>query len=389
MKLRILHIVKDAIFTDLAYTQFETAYPGISTYLLPSKKTPLKSIKKASLKRVSRFSFLDKKFIKYLEGYDAIIFHSITPFSLEIIKRINSDTCLVWIGMGYDYYDLIYDKPEDMLEPQTKLLKNKLGKHKLTDYIKLPIKKFLHGLIYNNAKNKKTLLRKISIFSPVLTSEFEPVKNSIADFDATYMKWNYGLNYLHENQKSIGFVRGQNILVGNSAAPNNNHIEIFSILKNLSIPADSKIIVPLSYGDMSYKNEIIAIGKRMFGIKFQPLTQMLEMKEYVDVLASCSIVIFNHKRQQGAGNAGIALFLGAKVFMNPESLLYQEYVDQGLVVFPNSEIENELTKYDLAYLDKDQRLHNRDLILKCRSFDDYLSNTRALVEKIIEIKKTN
>lgn len=389
MKIRILHIVKDAIFTDLAYTQFETAFPGISTYLLPSKKTKLKYIKKAPVKRVSRLSFLDKKFIKYLEGYDAIIFHSITPFSLEVIMRINSDTCLIWIGMGYDYYDLIYDKRKDMLGPQTRLIISNLRKRKPTNYIKSPIKKTLRRLVYRNANNKKALLRKISVFSPVLTSEFKPVKNSIEGFEAIYMKWNYGLNYLHENQKSIGFVRGQNILVGNSADPNNNHIEIFNILRGLSIPADSKIIVPLSYGEMNYKNEIIAIGKRMFGDNFQPVTQMLEMKEYVDLLASCSIVIFNHKRQQGAGNAGIALFLGAKIFMNPESLLYQEYVDQGLVVFSNSVIENELTEYGVAYLDKNTMLHNRDLILKNRSFDDYLANTRALVEKIVEIKKIN
>lgn len=389
MKIKILHIVTDTIFIDLAYAQFETAFPGISTYLLPNKRSEVKSINKTPVKRVSRFSFLDKNFIRHLEKYDAIIFHSITPFSLEVIKRISPHICLVWIGMGYDYYDLIYKKPEDMLDPQTQLLLQHSNKRNLSYSIKLSVKNIFKRLIYPNIYNKKKLLRKISIFSPVLTSEFEPVKNLIKDFDAVYMKWNYNMSYLYDNQNSIGFTKGRNILVGNSASPNNNHIEVFNILKNTPLPKDSKIIVPLSYGDISYKNDIIAMGKRMFGNKFQPLTYMLEMKDYVDLLASCSIVIFNHKRQQGAGNAVIALFLGSKVFMNPESLLYQQYVNEGLAVFPNSEIENEIAKHGLINLNKEEVQRNRGLVLKNRSFDHYVSNTKALVNKIIEIKKIN
>lgn len=108
---------------------------------------------------------------------------------------------------------------------------------------------------------------------------------------------------------------GVNILVGNSADPNNNHLEIFDRLEGYK---EKKIMIyaPLSYGDQDYAKQIIIEGDIRFGDKFVPLIEMLTFDKYLDLLSKIDIAIFNHQRQQAMGNIRTLLGLGKKVYMN-------------------------------------------------------------------------
>jgi hypothetical protein len=107
------------------------------------------------------------------------------------------------------------------------------------------------------------------------------------------------------------------IQVGNSADPTNNHIEIFNKLENLK-NEDIKIICPLSYGSRKYAEEVVLAGKSIFGNKFQPLLDFMEYKDYLKILQSIDVAIFNHKRQQAVGNITTLLGLGKKVFIRED-----------------------------------------------------------------------
>src|SRR5690554_5967082 len=108
MKQRILHIIQDQKFPDSAYELFESMAPGLSDYVLPEKKKPIKYLKKVRPKRITRFSFLNPFFRKSLEKYDVVIVHALTEFNCELIARSSSKVNFLWIGLGYDYYDLIF-----------------------------------------------------------------------------------------------------------------------------------------------------------------------------------------------------------------------------------------------------------------------------------------
>lgn len=105
-----------------------------------------------------------------------------------------------------------------------------------------------------------------------------------------------------------------NILVGNSADPSNNHIEI--LVKLLPYKdKDIRIYVPLSYGNRAHAKKVMEKGAEWFGEKFIPVTDFLPFQEYLFFLTSIEIAIFNHKRQQAMGNIITLLGLGKSVYL--------------------------------------------------------------------------
>lgn len=110
---------------------------------------------------------------------------------------------------------------------------------------------------------------------------------------------------------------GFNILVGNSADPSNNHLEVFDKLEAFK-NQDIKVYTPLSYGNQDYAQTIIEQGQQHFDDKFEALTEHMPFNQYLEFLGKIDIAIFNHKRQQAMGNTITLLGLGKKVFMRSD-----------------------------------------------------------------------
>jgi hypothetical protein len=123
-----------------------------------------------------------------------------------------------------------------------------------------------------------------------------------------------------------------NILVGNSADPSNNHLEVFDKLEAYK-DQDIKIYTPLSYGNPDYAKQVVVEGKKRFGDKFHALTEMMPFQEYLEFLGLIDIAIFNHKRQQAMGNTITLLGLGKKVYMRTDVTQWQFFQSHGMNVF--------------------------------------------------------
>lgn len=141
-----------------------------------------------------------------------------------------------------------------------------------------------------------------------------------------------------------------NICLGNSATKTNNHLEILDSLqkyKNENI----KIICPLSYGDKNYADEVIAHGKKIFGNKFEPLTNYMSKEDYFTILSNCKIGVFNNNRQQGMGNINALLTMGVKVYIKSNTSMWETYTkERGYILYNIDEISktdfNEFVKFD-------------------------------------------
>lgn len=129
-----------------------------------------------------------------------------------------------------------------------------------------------------------------------------------------------------------------NIMVGNSASPTNNHVAIFKKMAH-SVPNNSKIYCPLSYGDKKYANSVIKEGKKIFGDQFLPITKFMEFEQYTDFLSSVNVAIFDHNRQQAFGNTICLLGLGKKVYLNPASTLNGVFEQFGIQVYSSENID--------------------------------------------------
>lgn len=128
------------------------------------------------------------------------------------------------------------------------------------------------------------------------------------------------------------FNRVVKILIGNSADPRNNHIEAFEKIRGLKDSA-IQILVPLSYGDRGYAKDIIKIGKEIFGEKFVPIENFMDLREYLAFLSQVDIAVFNHDRQQAMGNIIALLGSGKRVFLRKEVVTYEFFRNLGVKIF--------------------------------------------------------
>jgi hypothetical protein len=180
----------------------------------------------------------------------------------------------------------------------------------------------------------------------------------------------YTSNLYQEHNVEQNQHTGTNILVGNSANPSNNHLEVFEKLEVYK-DQDITIYAPLSYGNEDHAKKVIIEGKKRFGEKFQPLTEMMPFEKYLEFLGVIDIAIFNHKRQQAMGNTITLLGLGKKVYMRSDVTQWQFFEHHGIKVF-------DVDKDDLLSEDSSSVDHNKTYVKNYFSSSNYKNQLKEL-----------
>jgi hypothetical protein len=131
------------------------------------------------------------------------------------------------------------------------------------------------------------------------------------------------------------------VLIGNSADPSNNHIEVLKILERFK-SQKIKLFCPLSYGCQSYAQRVSDLGKAIFGDKFIPIRDFMSLQKYNELLCSIDIAIFNHRRQQAFGNIITLLGMKKKVFLRHDVTTFSFFDDIGVAVYSIDDISLDL-----------------------------------------------
>lgn len=137
-----------------------------------------------------------------------------------------------------------------------------------------------------------------------------------------------------------------NIMIGNSADPSNNHIEVLHLLEKFK-DKNINIFAPLSYGNALYAEEVCKIGKRIFGDRFHPILEFYPPERYLEFLSMMDIGIFAHDRQQAIFNITILAYLNRRIFLKPNVSTWDYFVEELGLEFYNYEDINCNTFEDL------------------------------------------
>jgi hypothetical protein len=331
MSLKIVHLAIDEKFIDMAMHSFERIAPGCNKLILCASH-PLKHVKSKAI----LVSTLQAVFgiVPLVRSCDVLVVHSLNPVWFSLIKIMNKRVRIIWLGWGYDYYDIIAKNKNKLFLPLTCSLISKEYKPRLGFFSRF--KAFVKRLVM---LSKNSVISNVDIFSPVLPIEYLLVRENFLQKDFPVQAvWNYG-NL--EDDLIRGFegfsVCGDNILVGNSATAANNHLDSFEIIAKLSLDG-RKIITPLSYGCDNYRRIINYHGDLMFGDKFNSLEHFMPISDYIETIRSCGFVVMNHLRQQAVGNIIIMLYLGAKVFLNVKCPTFRFLKENGAIIFSIDEL---------------------------------------------------
>ncbi len=387
--MKILHIATDDKFVDQAYAVFEMAYPEKNEVWILSISRRLRFVK-LSADKIIRLNLLNRYLSKCsqenFKSYDLIVFHSFSQLISPEIFNIPEEIPTVWLGWGYDYYDLIGNL-DDLLLPETKKFSDQSYKTILRSAIDKALR--IAFKLAGMSKSRKKAIERLSLFSPVLPNEYDMVLNSRNwQCFPEQARWNYGTM---EDHLIKGFegeqVDSNAILIGNSASLTCNHKETFDFLVKAGVE-NRKVIAPLSYGDPVYGEKIAALGKKYFSSDFNPLEDFMPIQDYVATIKQCGYVIMNHKRQQAVGNIVIMLYLGARVFLRQENPTFPFLKDLGVELSSVQELEKDILLLDTP-LSTEEKERNKRLVSEYWSRESGIAKTKALVDRALSLANTS
>ncbi|GAA4267997.1 TDP-N-acetylfucosamine:lipid II N-acetylfucosaminyltransferase [Hyunsoonleella aestuarii] len=393
---KILHICNDEKFIDSTIKLFEDVYPNKSIYyVLQSTNEPFKHVRSEKAKPFLIQKEGDEHKIKDLlheNKIEVVFLHALHLKKQRIVNVLSKDILKVWFIWGSDLYWNWKLLKKDMFERETYTflygentktsLRNKImfnncslwlfSKHR-DNKIWLP-KILVKKLETNFLTDFYKVVQKIDIAVPIVPAEYELVKR--INNNLVYAPFEYAnIEDLAINNELYNVKNANNILVGNSASPTNNHIDAFKQIVNYKQDSQ-KVIVPLSYGGKKdYINFVIEKGNYYFGDSFIPILNFMPLNEYNQLISGCGFAVFNHKRQQALGNINTMGYFGAKLFLNSESPIFKYFKKLGIQVF-NINSVNSNSFY--SKLSEKEIEHNRSLLFK-------LYSREAVKKKVVEL----
>lgn len=285
---------------------------------------------------------LSKNITPYIKQADKVILHSL--FSSDLINYLYLNQTFLkkcyWVMWGGDLYPHVISK---------KTLRNLFGRYR-----------------------KKQVIKKLGGLITYIKGDYELAQKWYGAKGKYYECFMYPSNLYKEYDIEEKKHQMINIQVGNSADSTNNHLEVFEKLEKYKTE-NIKIIVPLSYGNNTYRKEIIEQGKKRFGEKFEPLTEFMPFNNYLDLLAEIDIAIFNHNRQQAMGNIITLLGLGKKVYMRNNITPWKMFENIGIDVYDVANITIDL-------LEEDIKKENKKRVKEHFSDENYLKQLKNLFE---------
>ncbi|WP_246149896.1 TDP-N-acetylfucosamine:lipid II N-acetylfucosaminyltransferase [Arenimonas fontis] len=343
---RFLHVVPDDKFIDLAIESFEQVAPGAHAYVHLACPTSFRYLRSGQVMRLGLRQALSADFLAGLERYTAVFIHYLDDRARLLVNACTRKVNLVWIGWGGDYYHLAGERCQLLLPETRKLVEatsptvSEEERRELARSVpeepperdesgaelRVRVRRLAIG---PGGRDEIGLLNRFRLFGPVLRQDYELVRTANPGFLPAYVRWNYPLGPAVEEDDQLA--SGQSILVGNSAAPTNNHLETFRELAN-SWGGSRRIICPLSYGADAYADAVEEEGRRLFGDRFIALRSFLPFHEYMAIIRQCSAVVMGHFRQQGFGNILHMLKLGATVYLREQNPICDFLRGHGLPV---------------------------------------------------------
>lgn len=148
-----------------------------------------------------------------------------------------------------------------------------------------------------------------------------------------------------------------NVMVGNSASRELHHIKIFEALKRVERPFS--FVVPLAYGDIQYKKEILAYGNQSLS-NFYPVTKFMSPEIYCQFLSGINVAIFHSNQQIALSTIYALLYNQTTVYLSSRNTgVWNKLTGELGLVIRDSELLFQSDNLDLLILNTVEQENNR------------------------------
>lgn len=368
---RIAHVFPRSPFLSFTADVFDEAVPGANHFFVLGQPAPGEA---AGLPEGPEYRWItpDAAGAEVIAGEvaasDIAIFHSVGAYAARILAGAPQSVVSVWSGWGGDYYGRNTAPNAGLLAPLTR--------RAVTHRVEWPYATLAALRLLRANRPVAAAARAADVFSAPIPDDLAVFRRRFPRFRGRYAQLNYA-SLEDSFTLSASAVDGDDILVGNSAAPTNNHLDVLTTLKRFHT-AGRRVITPLSYGPQAYADVVVAEGTRLFGEDFVPLREFMPLNDYQDVIAGCGVVVMGQRRQQAIGNVAAALWGGAHVLMDSRSPLYRFLAARGATVTALSDV----TELPARRVSDAERTANIELLEEFWGRKTVVANIRALVGSV-------
>lgn len=319
-KKHILHLVtklpdkyngKFIEFSEQHLTEYEHTYVALVSTDSINEERELLGANVVNLNQLTRRQKMNRLLRLFLsDDYDLVIFHGLSytgPFLFFLtllfkFSKLAEKT--LWMTWGGDIY-YFQNRPKTMSGFLNELLRKSIIKRLFFTASLIPDELSLLRVNY------KTRALEFDGFYPNPITYEDSIEPEAVNSDI--------------NDKFT-------FMLGNSADPRNNHLDMLQALAHLS--GDIKIYCVLSYAivDHDYVEQVKALGTKLFGDNFIALSDFMNPDDYKDLLQSIDFSCYYHNRQQAMGNIFHFLHMGKTVFIRSDTLSYCFLQERGLII---------------------------------------------------------
>ena len=361
--MKIVHLSNDEKFLPLARSLFEEAFPGQNRYLVAQpRRGAIRHVAPApDVRRYHSQRFRSRWIARDLAAADCVVVHLMSSRFAPALRHVRADCLVVWIAGGGDYMPLIEPRLGSLLLPSTAGLLGTLQPIPRHGRLRQAWDRLMSGLrTPPKAPAVVSVAQRIDVFSanPADARLLREVLPSLRAVHHVIPSFTVEDIFA----AGMGAMAGSDVLLGNSAAPTNNHLEALSLLRE-RLPAGGKLVAPLSYGKAprGYAQAVVEAGRAALGARFEPISGWLPIEAYNARIAACGWVFMNHRRQQAVGNICAALYRGATVYMRRDNPTYGFFIELGVCLLAIETLEADPTA-PLQSLTVAQQQRNREVI---------------------------
>ncbi|TXE08764.1 TDP-N-acetylfucosamine:lipid II N-acetylfucosaminyltransferase [Algoriphagus aquimarinus] len=373
MRTENLVFLPDSPYTEWIINRSEDLFSGLNKYLVVvediSKPTRFTN---SEILVVENGDLENSPIVSELSDFKRIIVNYHTPFIGHFLMRRQSELShakLIWIIWSGD----LYKHPSFLSKAYTSRTMAVLPPEKMVETWG---KSVHHRILQALGKpNKYSFEKSFSKFDFVATIFEKDVMEaeSVLGLKAKWIRFAFlSLEEMFsEEYLKNKPVLGDKIMVGHSGSPENNHLDVYHQIHHLLPSNEMTILSPLSYGNPTYIEAVKSMGEEYFEDKFETLEDFIPREFYYQKLAEASVAIFNHKIQQAFGNILGLIFMGVKVFLNPENPVYIELTSHNIKVFDYSKMTQDDLLNPLSAEDVDNNRAIISLLFKEEKIRDY------------------
>jgi len=362
---RVLHLATESKFLDAIMRHAEAAFPGANRFRIRPSGSPLgKRVAQAFRGEGGYFPSRDQRSEDFA-WCDVVLVHWLGQAVTRDLESLPLEKALVWCCWGGDHYRIAPGSTPLLLDETARLrrlkhrLKTASARHNAPAW-------FLRAA--------PRIDRFCSLMQAPPFTEIAPILSDrrLPEFP-----------YYSESgtfRQGPDQMKGSDILLGNSATLENNHLDALTLLSRLS-GNSRRIILPLNYGDRKVADAVSERARSLFGDRAVILRKWMPIADYNAAISGCGTTIMNHVRAQAMGNVANALYKGSNVFLRRESPLYRHFLDLDATVFAFDETI-EKAEFD-APLDSKTIASNREAIHSAYSAVAVTGRIRLIINEAV------